>query len=161
MPEALPDLTFDSPSADALASDADFWQLYDSSFPSCEREPRNVILNSLRQGLGFTLRARVGVRTVGLASAHLLREPPVLFLVYLTVALEVRSRHVGATLFEKVWASGSERYSESGQSPKGMVWEVDIPERISREEEFQQSRRRIAFFARLGGHVLPGHYVQP
>jgi hypothetical protein len=161
MPEALPHLTFDSSSVDALAADVEFWQLYESAFPSCEREPRSVILDSLRKGLGFVLRANAGGRTVGLACVHLLRERPVPFLVYLAVAVEVRSRHIGAALFQDVWARAQDRYSEWGLSPKGIVWEVDIPERASSEQELQQSRRRVAFFARLGGHIMPGHYVQP
>jgi hypothetical protein len=42
-----------------------------------------------------------------------------------------------------------------------MVWEVDVPERATSEQGLQQGRRRIAFFTRLGGEVLPGSYVQP
>ncbi len=161
MPEALPDLTFDSPSADALAADAAFWQLYDSSFLSNEREPRDVILDSLRNGVAFAVRARAGAHTVGLAIAHLLREPPTLFLVYLAVAPELRSRHIGAALFEKVWTIGAERYVEWGLKPTGVVWEVEIPERALGEQGLQDRRRRIAFFERLGAHVLPRPYVQP
>ena len=161
MPRPLPDLTFDFPAADALASDAAFWRIYDCSFPVSEREPRHVISESLSNGVGLAVRARVQNRTVGLATAHLLREPPMLFLVYLAVAAELRSRHIGAALFEKVWTKGKEQYSESRLKVAGMVWEVDIPERASSEQELQQDRRRIAFFVRLGAHVLPGPYVQP
>ncbi len=161
MQETWVNLDFDSPSADALAADVEFWQLYDSSFPSCEREPRSVILDSLRKGLGFTLRARAGGRTVGMACVHLLREPPVPFLVYLAVAPEVRSRHIGAALFQRVWATAKPRYLGWKLRPQGMVWEVDIPERASSEPELQQSRRRVAFFTRLGGSIMPGRYVQP
>ena len=85
MPEAVPDLVFDSPSADTLLADGAFWQLYDSAFPSTEREPRSVILETLRRGDGVAVRARHGVRTIGLALAHMLRLPPVLFVVYLAV----------------------------------------------------------------------------
>ena len=154
-------LTFDSCSADALAADESLWHLYDSSFPSDEREPRSVILDSVSKGVGLAVRARTSIRTIGLATAHLLREPPVLFLVYLAVASEFRSRHIGATLFEKVWATGNERYSEWGLVPKGMVWEVAIPEGASGQRDFKERRRRIDFFARLGARVLPRPYVQP
>ncbi|HEX3091481.1 MAG TPA: hypothetical protein VHW72_02595, partial [Candidatus Angelobacter sp.] len=67
MPEAVVDLAFDSPSADTLAADGALWQLYDSAFPSTEREPRSVILETLRRGDGVAVRARTGVRTIGLA----------------------------------------------------------------------------------------------
>jgi hypothetical protein len=156
-----PSVTFDSCSADALAADGPFWQLYDSSFPSGEREPRSVIVDSVRNGVGLPLRARTGNRTIGLATAHLLREPPVLFLVYLAVASTLRSQHIGTTLFEKMWATGNDRYSEWGLIPKGIVWEVEIPERASSQRDFAERRRRIDFFMRLGARVLPRPYVQP
>jgi GNAT superfamily N-acetyltransferase len=161
MPEALPDVSFDSPSAETLTGDSDSWKLYDSSIPSNEREPRSVILASLRKGVAFAIRARAGARTIGLAITHMLREPPTLFLIYLAVAPELRSRHIGANLFEKVWTLGSEQYLKWGLRAAGVVWEVDIPERASNNEELQQRRRRIAFFARLGAHLLRWPYVQP
>jgi acetyltransferase (GNAT) family protein len=161
VPEAFPDLVFDSPSADVLAADGDFWQLYDSAFPSTEREPRSVVLETQRRGQGAVVRARGGSRTVGLALAHMLRQPPVLFIVYLAVVPELRSHHIGATLFEKLWEEGCRRYSEAGLKAEGMVWEVDIPERATTAQGLEQGRRRIAFFQRLGGRLLPAPYFQP
>jgi len=161
MPESVPDLVFDSPSADTLAADSALWQLYDSAFPSTEREPRSVILDTLRRGDGIAVRARQGAHTVGLAFAHMLRHPPALFIVYLAVVPELRSRHIGAALFEELWTAGSKSYAARGTPAEGMVWEVDVPERATSEQGLEQSRRRIAFFTRLGGKVLPGSYVQP
>jgi GNAT superfamily N-acetyltransferase len=161
VPEAFPDLVFDSPSADVVAADGALWQLYDSAFPSAEREPRSVILETLCRGDGVAVRARNGANTIGLAFAHVLRRPPVLFVMYLAVAPEFRSRHIGAALFEKIWVAGSRSYSVRGTEAAGMVWEVDIPERATSEQGLRQSRSRMAFFTRLGGQVLPGSYVQP
>jgi hypothetical protein len=91
----------------------------------------------------------------------MLRHPPVLFVVYLAVVPEFRSRHIGAALFEELWVEGCRRYSEEGLKAEGIVWEVDIPERATSEQVLQQGRRRIAFFTRLSGQVLPGSYIQP
>jgi hypothetical protein len=85
----------------------------------------------------------------------------VLFIVYLAVDPELRSRHIGAALFEKLWEEGCRRYSEAGLKAEGMVWEVDIPERASTGQGLEQGRRRIAFFQRLGGRLLPAPYFQP
>lgn len=161
MTEALPDVAFDSPPVEVLASDDGLWQLYDSAFPSTEREPRRVILDTLRRGDGVAVRARQGAHTVGLALAHMLRHPPALFIVYLAVVPELRSRHIGAALFEELWTAGSRSYAARGTPAEGMVWEVDVPERATTEQGLQQGRRRIAFFTRLGGELLPGNYVQP
>lgn len=161
VPEDVSDLVFDSPSAVALADDAALWQLYDSAFPSTEREPRSVILETSRRGNGVAVRARQRSSTIGLALAHMLRRPPALFVVYLAVAPELRSRHIGAALFEKLWEEGCRKYSEAGLKAEGMVWEVDVPERAASEQGLQQGRRRIAFFERLGGRLLSQAYVQP
>ena len=161
MPETASDLVFDSPPAETLAADGAFWQLYDSAFPSTEREPRSVILETLRRGDGVVVRARQNNNTIGLAVAHMLRHPPVLFVVYLAVDPQLRSRHIGAALFEKLWEEGRRRYSDEGLKAEGIVWEVDIPERAISEEGVKQSRRRIAFFERLGGRLLPSAYFQP
>jgi len=145
MPESVPDLVFDSPSADTLAADSALWQLYDSAFPSTEREPRSVILDTLRRGDGIAVRARQGAHTVGLALAHMLRHPPALFIVYLAVVPELRSRHIGAALFEELWTAGSKSYAARGTPAEGMIWEVDVPERATSEQGLEQSRRRMLF----------------
>ena len=41
---------FDAPPADIAASDRDVWILYAESMPAEEREPREVILASVRAG---------------------------------------------------------------------------------------------------------------
>jgi GNAT superfamily N-acetyltransferase len=161
MSKTAPALVFDFPSAETLAADGALWRLYDTAFPSTEREPRSVILETLRRGDGIVIRARQNNNTVGLSVAHMLRHPPVLFVVYLAVAPELRSRHIGAALFEMLWEEGRRRYSDGGLKAEGMVWEVEIPERATSEQGLQQSRRRIAFFERLGGRLLPAAYFQP
>src|SRR5438270_13754350 len=100
MSETVPDLAFDFASPETLASDHALWRLYDTAFPSTEREPRSVILETLRRGDGVVIRARQGSNTIGLALAHRLRDAPVLFVVYLAVAPELGSRHIGAVFVE-------------------------------------------------------------
>jgi len=161
MAKTAPDLVFNSPSPETLATDGALWHLYDSAFPSAEREQRSVILETLRRGDGVVVRARQNNSTIGMAFAHMLRHPPVLFMVYLAVAPEFRSRNIGAALFEKLWEEGRRRYSDEGLKAEGMVWEVDIPGRATSELGLRQSRRRIAFFERLGGRLLSVAYFQP
>ena len=161
MPEVLPQITFDAPAAEVVAGDGEFWQLYDSAFPANEREPRSVILESLSRGVGLTICARREGHTVGLAIAHLLREPAVVFVVYLAVVPELRSQRLGSSLFEEMWMQAAKRYAEQRSAALGMVWEVDIAERAASEQEMQKRRRRIAFFGRLGGRMLAHAYFQP
>ena len=161
-PDAEPiDLAFDAPSADVLASDTALWRLYASSFPSSEREPPGVILATVQAGAGFVVRARSAGVTVGLSSAHVLREPSVLFLVYLAVAPRWRSRQIGAALLEHTWTTACTRYSESGVASSGLVCEVEIPDEASNTREREVRRRRLAFFEGVGARVLPQRYLQP
>ncbi len=152
---------FDSPDAATLASDADLWSLYESSFPSREREPRTVILASVGDGAGFVQRARLSDVTVGMAFVHLLRDPPAGFLVYLAVAKEHRSRRVGAALFEQAWRTTVSRQTAAGRPPVGLVWEVERLEDAVGADELEQRRRRISFFERCGAVLLDVPYLQP
>jgi len=162
MLESSLDLAFDLPAAAVLAADTAFWQLYDSSFSSREREPHDVILATVHTGAGLVVRARSAGLTIGLTCTHMLCDPPVAFLVYLAVAPALRSRHIGAALFEQARLHSAEHYSSKNLIPAGLVWEVEIPALVASDErEFEQRRRRIAFFERLGGRILPQRYLQP
>lgn len=155
------DVTFDLPAGTALESDARFWELYDSAFPSTERDPHEVVRATARQDTGFVVRACLAKQTVGLACVHMLREPAVPFLVYLAVAPEQRSRRLGSALFERAWEAARDRYGVLARDPKGFVWEVEIPDAARNERERQERQRRISFFERLGGRICAGSYLQP
>lgn len=159
--EAPPGIEFDTPDASSLASDADFWRLYADSFPSTEREPPDVILATLQGGAGFALRGRAAGRTIALASVHLLRRPPVPFLVYLAVAPSWREHRIGGATFERTCTAAASRYEEEDVASPGLVWEVEIAERAPDQRERELRRRRISFFERRGGHILPRPYLQP
>ena len=113
------DADLDRPTASALRADADFWSIYDASFPVAEREPPRVIIDSVERGVALAVRARRGTETIGLATTHLLTKPPASFLVYLAVSKEHRNLGLGPKLFEEVMRGG----------PREAVWEVDHPER--------------------------------
>jgi GNAT superfamily N-acetyltransferase len=136
--------------ADEVAGDQHFWSIYRQSFPESEREPPAVILEAQRSGVGVITRAREDGRTVGLASAHRLRDPAALFLVYLAVADGRRGQRIGAALFEHI----------AGHAGLPLIWEVDPPDSPD-ELEQRRRERRIAFFRRAGGELLPRPYQQP
>jgi Acetyltransferase (GNAT) family len=148
-------------SADDLAGDGDWWQIYDSSFPDDEREPRAVILGSLRAGTGLAVRTRQGDQVVGLATVHLLYQPAAVFLVYLAVAAEQRGRKIGGEVLEYAWEAGTRRLAEQGRTATGLVWEVDRPDLAPTSQDEVIRERRIAFFQRQGGTLLSRPYVQP
>ena len=146
---------------ETLSGDARLWQIYETTFPSSEREPKEVILESLRRGAGLAVRARQAGATIGFATGHLLAEPPVVFLVYLAVEEHRRDQRFGEAIFEGFWEEGSRRCRKQGLTPLGMVWEVEIPEAGRTEEEIHQRKRRIHFFERMGGNLLRCAYNQP
>src|SRR5579859_879723 len=92
--------TFDCVDVMDLPSDSDWWRIYDESFPPNEREPRQVILDSLRKDVGMAFRTRLDGRTAGIATTHLLSDPPAVFLVYLAIDRTLRGRGVGGRLLE-------------------------------------------------------------
>jgi GNAT superfamily N-acetyltransferase len=139
-----------------LARDQCWWSIYSKSFPAQEREPAEVIIRGIDLRLALAARVRRDGRTVGIASAHFLTQPEVLFLVYLAIDPDERGRGLGAKLFEYAWNSAEEHRRQRGGRLRGIVWEVDPP-----GAEAAGSDRRIHFFQRMGAALLPRRYVQP
>jgi hypothetical protein len=139
--------------ADELAGDAEWWRIYDQSFPAHEREPAEIILKSVRGSAGMAFRAQENGATVGIATTHLLSNPAAVFLVYLAIDSKQRSRGGGAALFEFAWSESSRRLRANGAEPLGMIWEMD--------EQSGEHERRIRFFERHGGTLIRRPYLQP
>jgi len=146
-----PDL--DCPTPDELAGDAEWWRIYNESFPAQEREPANVILKSLRDSAGIAFRVRQGGITCGIATTHLLLRPPAVFLVYLAIDARRRGGGDGGALFEFAWRESSARLRAAGVEAIGMIWEVD--------QQGSECERRIRFFERQGATLLRRPYRQP
>jgi len=159
--DVLPDITIEAATPAALRDDAGFWELYDTSFASAEREPVEVILRSIEQGPGFALRALADGRTVGLATGHVLEEPAATFLVYLAVDPAWRSRHLGRALFDSADQSGAARLIERDRASGGIVWEIDDPTASVSPSERNVRQGRLRFFEKLGGRLLETPYFQP
>ncbi len=150
--------TFESVGIAELAQAPEWWKIYTDSFPPEEREPATVILDSLATGAGLAFRARRGGATVAIATTHLLLRPAAVFLVYLAVESGSRGAGTGGRLFQYAGAVSARRMSESGVEPLGIIWEVDLPDRSAADD---CHRRRISFFERHGGVLLPSPYRQP
>ena len=142
-----------------LGADENWWRIYEDSFPASERESPEVILESVLGKVGMAFRLRRQGMTYGLATTHLLNDPAAVFLVYLAVAREERSRGAGAELLQGAWESGATRLRAQGRRPLGLIWEVDPLESAADDAEARQ--RRIAFFRRNGGELLDRPYLQP
>jgi hypothetical protein len=152
-------IAVESIDAEELSGDETWWQIYKDSFPASQREPPDVILKSLRRGVGMALRACLQGKTSGLATTHLLRDPPAVFIVYLAVARGERSRGIGGELLRSAWQAGAERLRTQGRQPIGLIWEVDQPQFDGGQGD--AALRRIAFFEQHGGELLKRPYLQP
>jgi GNAT superfamily N-acetyltransferase len=151
-------IELDCPAAEELEADGAWWEIYDEAFPASEREPRGVVSGSVARGVAVAARLRDRGRTCGLGSAHLLRDPPSVFLVYLAVEAQRRGHGLGVRLLEHVWQTAAARMAEP---PLGMVWEVDLPALATQPAEVERRARRIGFFRRCGGVLLARPYAQP
>lgn len=154
-------LAFNSLSSTELMRDDAWWEIYNEAFPLSEREPPQVILNSVQREVGLALRARVGDRTIAIATTHLLKDPPAVFLIYLATDRNLRGRGAGGDLFEYAWQSGREKLSDGGLDPIGLVLEADSPDETTDAEEKHLRERRVAFFGRHRCKLLPVEYIQP
>jgi len=154
-------LFFTSLTASDLLSDGSWWEIYNEAFPLTEREPPQVIVSSLEMGVGQAFAARSNSKTIAIATTHLLKNPPAVFLVYLATKKRLRGRGSGGELLEHAWKSGCQKLSEQGFLVTGLVAEVDAPDQSDDREEKHVRERRIAFFARHGAELLARAYTQP
>lgn len=161
MPPAAPPLICEFLSDTELNADAEWWAIYEQVFPLEERETPMAVLDMLRGDLGIVIRARCGQTTCGIATAHLLRHPPVVFLLYLASAPASRARGVGSALLEYAWNQGAERLSKHGLSALGLLWEVENPALGVDDDERRRRQQRLAFYQQRGGQILPCRYAQP
>jgi hypothetical protein len=142
-----------------LEQDTDWWGIYAASFPDNEREPSATIVRSLRSGVGMAFRLRVGGRTIGLATTHLLTDPPAVFLVYLAVSTSERNRGGGGRLLQAAWESGEKSLGVKGMQSLGMILEIDPPDPTAADASTRL--QRLSFFQRHGARLLARTYCQP
>jgi len=152
-------ITIEGMTAAELRVDETWWEIYEDSFPTSEREMPKVILESIQRGVGMAFRAREDAVTRGLATIHLLNNPAAVFLVYLAVNEKKRSRGIGGELLSFAWESGARRLCEQHLKPIGMVWEIDPPQ--PEDDAGNVRQRRMTFFEKHGGRPLDPSYVQP
>ena len=141
----------------ALSRDQGFWNIYRGSFPACEQEPEAVIATSVRLKTGMAFRSVLSGATIAMATTHLLRRAPAVFLVYLAVDAGQKGRGTGGNLLEFIHADA--RLSAPGGL--GLVWETERPEDAGDESERTVRERRLAFFQRHGAVVAARDYRQP
>jgi ribosomal protein S18 acetylase RimI-like enzyme len=154
-------IVFKCLSSAELVRDNAWWEIYDEAFPRSERESPQIILKSLERKVGLAIRASAGNTTIAIATTHLLKDPPAVFLVYLAIDRNMRGSGHGGRLLEFAWHSGIQRLSEIGLDAVGFVCEVDSPEVTDDVAEKHLRERRIAFFSRHGCKLLPSRYIQP
>ena len=68
---------FESLTAAQLAADQAWWRIFAEAFSPDSQEPPAVIVSAVGSGVGLAVSAQLGGETVGLASLHLLLDPPV------------------------------------------------------------------------------------
>lgn len=161
MAVTCPPLRFEERSPEGLEADPAFWRLYEASFRPWLREPREVIVETVRRGAGIAFVASDGDATVGLSVIHLLEDPAAVFLVYLALEPRLRGQRLGGELLERSFALGLRQLRDRGRDPVGCIWEVDDPALSTGEAQAERRQRRIAFFAHHGGALLERRYLQP
>ncbi len=143
-----------------LRADSAWWDLYHQTFPLEEQESPQAILNSLDQGVGLAFRVSTKEKTIGLATVHLLTNPSAVFLVYLAIDPNSRSKQIGSQFFDYIYQTGGAKLKEMGYRSVGFVWEISAIQNEN-DEEAKTLARKINFFTQNGGAVLPYKYFQP
>lgn len=142
--------------ADALAADqsASLRAIYERGYTAAERAPWHRV--SLDHPNNETLALMRDDVPVGFASTHPLSDTGRILLRYPVIDGDLRGRGLGALLWQRVTELASQRGFAQ------LVWDVapNDDEPATEHEEQDSQLRRIGFFERLGGSLLPiGEYA--
>lgn len=151
-------MTYELVSADTLDAEQSLQlrHIYEGGFPELLRAPWDEIGPGRLANEDSLALMSDGV-PVGFALVRELADTGRIFLRYLVVDGERRNRGIGAEL----WRQLTEFAAKRGFSL--LIWDVEHPDEPEIEPEERSIRqRRIGFYERLGGSLLPiGEYVNP
>ena len=139
-------------------------EIYNASFADDERVPFDALVRWLaaddwQSALGVLV--DVG-KVVAMGSVVFFADYRMGYLPYLAVRDGLRGRGYGQTLVASLLDWVRERSQKTtGQAPRLTFWDVRDPEETNREAEKVIRQRRIEFYRRLGGEVLPIAYTYP
>lgn len=136
--------------------------LYETAFPPRERVLVSDHLRLLRnKELGRNKHEHILAAVddngdlAGMARYEIVAKCSTAYLWYLAVNAECRNRGMGVAIYKDIAA----RVQADGA--KSIIFEVEIPQEASSQDEAEFAKRRIGFYRRLGAKVLTGIiYIQ-
>lgn len=151
--------------------------LYQSSFPASECIHPDTFRKALqsraegreqREKTAHFLTALLDGEVVGMAYCRYFESTPegeplhLGYLLYLAVNEHCRGLGIGAHFYRSLSSALQTDALYRGGELSGIIYEVERPELAGSEAERTIRQRRIAFYERLGAHILQGiDYVQP
>ena len=136
--------------AHELAANTRWWEIYEECFPlAAEREPPNVIIDSVRTRVGTAFHAHENGRTIAIARTHALSGHQD-FLAYIGVTAAHRRRGVADALFRSL-------------PQKNKIFEVEDPEHAALYNTTPDACwTRIKWYqTHFGAILLDEPYLQP
>jgi GNAT superfamily N-acetyltransferase len=139
--------------------------LYEASFPPAERVPVEAMQRSIerwthaRPENGSMPHFWIAIRdeqVLGLSSWSYFCKPRLGFLYYLAVDPAIRGQGLGAWLLQNTLEHlPADAAVCGGAPPRGLIWEVERPADAPTPAERDLRQRRIHFYHRSGGLLLP------
>ena len=150
----------------ATAEVAAIRALYDATFADDERVPWERLwpwhLTPDDDFRSVFWAATMAGEVAGLACFGYFRRPNLGYLMYLAIRPDLRGQGVGGWLCGQVFAAVQQRaQAAAGADPRLIFWETRRIEDADDAAEAELRRRRIAFYERQAGCVLPIAYTCP
>jgi hypothetical protein len=154
---------FEELSATDLKSDLDLWVIYSESFPESERvDPSSMIrYHEKEEQRDVFLRLTEDLKTIGFAHFTLFKKLPVSFLSYIAIEESKRGGGHGKKLLSCVMSETKRRFEIQGVQTKGVVLEVEKPERALDENDQVRRESTLRFYFRNQAEILLNDYFQP
>jgi hypothetical protein len=162
--EATMTFNVQSMNTDELIADSRWWQIYNDTFSESIRTRPESIIKYNRLGSGTALRIvthEIKSQTIGMATYLFLDHANAAYLMYFAVDPAWHRKGAGAQLLCFVKNAAAAHFRQLGKQSLGVVFEAELPELASTEDDRLVRKSRLSFYKKAGAGVLPGDYVMP
>ena len=147
--------------SDEFSSATEWWNIFHESLHPDEIEDRPTILKLMEHNVVSFNAAYIDDEMIGLSKTQALISTPCVFIGYLAVRKDMRSKGFGREILEQSYAQACEKLNSQGLRSLGMTIEADLVSPAQSVAIQEMNRKRMSFYESCGLRKLPIDYVQP
>lgn len=148
-------------SAEELRGNKQWWDIYEASFPSNERDPTIDLLNAAEKQLAIVGAYFIQEKLAAILVCYKIGTPSFIFLNFIAVAQSMRNHGLGFKIFTSFLEQIKAGITPFSSQYFAAVWEVEDPDKAKTPDDKILRDRRIKFYDKAGGKFLENLFIQP